>query len=219
MVCGLAFTTGLLACRKRAASTTQLQRKYENALQEAQEALQRQEDAFVIKIPLPKVNNTSRKSIHDVLPMEVDVNDLRNVHDVLPVERPVVQTVVIRRNHVSLPTELRNSTFRRSLVEPRRVSSGYQTVNTSEDAPHVYTPDEGRRTAMVKNVIPPVTNSGLDRVVQGQSVDSSPPVCDNSADGPVLVRTSFMEDSVRRSHPRVTLDAEGQVLRCVIPPG
>lgn len=183
VVCGLAFTTGLLACRKKAISTQQLQRKYENALQEAQEALQRQEDAFVIKIPLPKVNNAARKSMHELQPMDADA-DHCSASDA--VECPAVQTLVKRRNH---SIDLKTATVRKSFIEPRRLSGGYQMVTTDEC------------TNKLKN------NQCDRRASEG------------SGEKPVLVRTSFIEEPARRNHPRVTLDADGQVLRCVLPEG
>lgn len=191
VVCGLAFTTGLLACRKKAISTQQLQRKYENALQEAQEALQRQEDAFVIKIPLPKVNNAARKSMHELQPMDADASDHCSANDVI--ECPAVQTLVKRRNHSA---DLKTATVRKSFLEPRRLSGGYQMVTTDE------------------SII-----SALKKLKNDEEKECDRRASECSIERPVLVRTSFMEEPARRNHPRVTLDADGQVLRCVLPTG
>lgn len=186
IIAGIATSATLVLCRKRTSSSVdQIHTDYENVLQEAQKALQQKEEAFIVKIPLSrdnykpkKINNASRKSVHEVLPIDVDVNALKNVHDILPVEGSNVQTVVIRRNQND-----QSNQSRKSLT--------FSPVNSD-------TADN--RNQKSRNSTSNLRYSGID-------------------EKPVIVRTSFSEDSGKRNHPRVTLNPEGEVLRCIITEG
>lgn len=181
IIAGIATSATLVLCKKRTSSSDQINNDYENVLQEAQKALQKKEEAFIVKIPLSrdnykpkKINNVSRRSVHEVLPIDVDVNELKNVHDILPVEGSNVQTVVIRRNQTN-----QSNQSRRSL--------SFSPVNS----------DGGQK---LRNSASNLRHSGIE-------------------EKPVIVRTSLSEDSAKRNHPRVTLNPEGEVLRCIITEG
>lgn len=120
IIAGIATAAGMVLCKKRTCGESRHEHDYETSLQTPQKIIQNKEDAFIVKVPVVRpivrdthkpnnMNNTTRKSIHEVLPLEVDVNALRTVHDVLPIEGASIQTVVIRRNTNTFPGEARKS--------------------------------------------------------------------------------------------------------------